>query len=295
MCRMKYLAICLCAISLCLSVLCVVTWNKRQSPQRKQEISFPFVYAGIGIFFVIFCGLMVVTEHAKQGNNALLFILGQPIGWVLQLVYINLWIRYDSTGIIQRNLFGKTYSYEYVEITRICRGSYQRGAYEKQGYEVVIHCGKRHFSLSPTQGNYREFLTILSQNVPRTKWKRVDRSKPDPYLHHIPNGRLEFVSTILLPVIFIGTMVFLIIKAGRWSEDRSALPLILCLLGGLTLLSLGWMVLRLAVLRHPERYGQRLQHLIGRSLGFGGMIGYPSDPVTDSMFPESEVQDTQND
>ena len=114
-------------------------------------------------------------------------------------------------------------------------------------------------------------------------------------LHHIPNGRLEFVSTILLPVIFIGTMVFLIIKGGRWGEDRSELPLILCLFGGVTLLSLGWMILRLAVLRHPERYSQRLQRLIGRSLGFGGMIGYPSDPVTDSMFPESEVQDTQND
>ena len=295
MCRMKYLAICLCAISLCLSVLCVVTWNKRRSPQRKQIVSFPFFYAGIGIFFVVFCGFLGAIEYPEYGKNAYLFMLFQPIGWFLQLFYMNLWVRYDSTGFIHSNLFGRTQNYEFAEITKICRGSYQRGGYEKQGYEVVIHCGKRHFSLSPTQGNYREFLTILSQNVPRTKWKRVDRSKPDPYLHHIPNGRLEFVSTILLPAIFIGTMVFLIIKAGRWSEDRSALPLILSLLGGLTLLSLGWMVLRLAVLRHPKRYSQRLQRLIGRSLGFGGMIGYPSDPVTDSMFPESEVQDTQND
>ncbi|MBR6950581.1 MAG: hypothetical protein IKH56_02475 [Oscillospiraceae bacterium] len=292
---MKYLAICLCAISLCLSVLCVVTWNKRRFPQRKQEISLPFVYAGIGVLFVIFCGFMVVAEYAEQGKNAYLFMLFQPIGWFLQLVYMNLWVQYDSAGLIQSNLFGITRRRSFTEITRIYRGSYQRGSYEKRGYEVVVHCGKWHFSISPSQIGYREFLIILSRNVPREKWKRVDYSKTDPYRHHIPNGRLEFVSTILLPVIFIGTMVFLIIKGGRWGEDRSELPLILCLLGGLTLLSLGWMVLRLAVLRHPKRYSQRLQRLIGRSLGFGGMIGYPSDPVTDSMFPESEVQDTQND
>lgn len=228
---------------------------------------------------------MAFSEGAEYGP---LFFLGQPLGWLLQLAYLNLWVRYDDKGLTQRTFWGKTRSFRYEEITEIRRGAYLNSKYMPRGYEVVIWCGKAHFTVSPSQKHYRELLGLLARKVPRERWKRLDLRKSDPSRHHIANGWRQVILTFLLPVILAGPILFEAVRFHLGYSSKEDLTVVLWLFGGLALLALAWAILVLAVLRHPERYSQFLQKLAGRWAGYGGKIEYPKDAVTDPLFPEEK-------
>ena len=155
------------------------------------------------------------------------------------------------------------------------------------GYEVIIHCGEKHFTVSPDQSNYRELLQLFSRRVPWERWKREDRSKSDPYNHNVPNGWRNLFLSLILPAIFLSLLIFEIVRyhLGYFNRDEFTLLLILSL--SLILLSLGWTVLTLVV-RHPERHSPRLRKFAAYWVGAGRELGMPPDPVTDPLFPEED-------
>lgn len=285
---MIFLAILLCAISLLLTLACLAERKKRGTPEWERALSLPFALVGI----VIVCDLLWIAITAyfwtRSGEKALLLLLFLLPGWFVQLAYLNLWARYDDEGFMQRMLWGKTRSFRYEEITEIRRNAYLDGKYASPGYEVVIRCGKAHFTVSPSQKHYRELLCLLAQKVPRERWKRLDLNKSDPSNHHIANGWRQVILTLLLPVIFAGLIAFEIVRCRLGYISKEDLTVVLWLLGSLGLLTLAWAILVLAVLRHPERHSQFLQKLAGRWAGYGRKIENPKDAVTDPLFPEKD-------
>ena len=283
---MIYFAVLLCAISLLLTLACLAERKKRGTPEWERALTLPFALVGI----VIVCDLLwiAITTYfwTRSGEKALLLLLFLLPGWFVQLAYLNLWVRYDDEGFTQRTLWGKTRSFRYKEITEIRRGAYQTSKYAPRGYEVVICCGKAHFTVSPSQKHYRELLCLLAQKVRRERWKRLNLRKPDPSNHHIANGWRQVILTFLLPVIFAGPIVFEVIRFHLGYSNKEDLTFVLWLFGSLALFSLAWAIFVLAVLRHPERHSQFLQKLAGRWAGYGGKIEYPNDAVTDPLFPE---------
>ena len=283
---MFYLAFLCWPVSLALTVLCFLERKKRRAPEWERAMILPFSIAGIGVFWYLFTLVLACYFLLKGWDAWPLVFLGQPLGWLLQLAYLNLWVRYDDKGLTQRTFWGKTRSFRYEEITEIRRGAYQNSKYMPRGYEVVICCGKAHFTVSPSQKHYRELLCLLAQKVPRERWKRLDLNKSDPSNHHIANGWRQVILTFLLPVIFAGLIVFEIVRRRLGYISKEDLTVVLWLFGSLGLLTLAWAILVLAVLRHPERHSQFLQKLAGRWAGYGGKIKYPKDAVTDPLFPE---------
>ena len=232
----------------------------------------PFSIAGISVFWYLYTLALACFSLMKGWDEWPLVFLGHPLGWLLQLTYLNPWVRYDDEGFTQRTLWRKTLSFRYNEITEIRRGAYQNSKYAPRGYEVVIRCGKAHLTVSPSQKHYRELLCLLAQKVPRERWKRLDLRKPDPSNHHIANGWRQVILTFLLPVIFAGLIVFEIVRHRLGYISKEDLTVVLWLFGSLGLLTLAWAILVLAVLRHPERHSQFLQKLAGRWAGYGGKI-----------------------
>lgn len=205
----------------------------------------------------------------------------------MQLGYLNWWLRYDDAGFTWHGpLLGKARSYRYEEVTEIRRGSWQTAKGATPGYEIIIRCGEKHFTVSPDQSNYRELLQLFSRRVPWERWKREDRSKPDPYNHNVPNGWRNLFLSLILPAIFLSLLIFEIVRyhLGYFNRDEFTLLLILSL--SLILLSLGWTVLTLVVVRHPERHNPSLRKFAAYWVGVRGKLGMPPDPLTDPLFPE---------
>lgn len=141
----------------------------------------------------------------------------------MQLGYLNWWLRYDDAGFTWHvPLLGKARSYRYEEVTEIRRGSWQTAKGATPGYEIIIRCGEKHFIVSPDQNNYRDLLQLLSQRVPRERWKREDRSKPDPYNHNVPNGWRNLFLSLILPAIFLSLLIFEIVRyhLGYFNRDE---------------------------------------------------------------------------
>ena len=284
---MIYLAIFLCVISLVLCTRCLRVRRQRKSPEWEKSLSISFFFGAIGFLWLPFWLGMTALQWSRDGEKALLLLLFLPLLWPVQLGYLNWWLRYDDAGFTWHGpMLGKARSYRYEEVTEIRRGSWQTAKGATPGYEIIIRCGEKHFTVSPDQNNFRELLQLLSQRVPRERWKREDRSKPDPYNHNVPNGWRNLFLSLILPAIFLSLLVFEIVRyrLGYYSREDFTLLLILSL--SLLLLSLAWAVLILAVVRHPERHSPRLRSFAAYWVGVRGKLGMPPDPVTDPLFPE---------
>lgn len=284
---MIYLAIFLCVISLVLCVRCLRVRRQRKSPEWEKSLLISFFFGAIGLLWLPFWLGMTALQWSRDGEKALLLLLFLPLLWPVQLGYLNWWLRYDDAGFTWHGpLLGKARSFRYAEVTEIRRGSWQTARGAVPGYEVIIHCGEKHFTISPDQSNFRELLQLLSQRVPREKWKREDRSKPDPYNHNVPNGWRNLFLSLILPAIFLSLLIFEIVRyhLGYFNRDEFTLLLILSL--SLILLSLGWTVLTWVVVRHPERHNPSLRKFAAYWVGAGRELGMPPDPVTDPLFPE---------
>ena len=284
---MIYLAIALCGISAYLCVRCLLVRRQRKAPEWKKALTISFFFGAIGLLWLLFWLGMMALLWVRNGEKTLLLLLFLPLLWPVQLLYLNWWLRYDDAGFTWHGpLLGKARSFRYAEVTEIRRGTWLTARNAGPGYELIIFCGDHHFTISPGQRNFRKLLKVLSQRVPRERWKREDRSKPDPYNHNAPNSWKNLFLSLMIPAMFLGLLVFEFIRfhLGYYSREDFTLLLILSL--SLLLLSLAWAVLILVVVRHPERHSPRLRKIAAYWVGSGKELGMPPDPLTDPLFPE---------
>ena len=198
---MKYFAPIPGVICLALTAACIAACVRRRGEAGERLVHLPFYVALVGTFMNLIC---IPLTHALWQDDAseLYYLLLLAAGWLLQLGYLNCWIRYDDYGFTHSNLLGVRRQYSYEDVVNVDRRNYR---YAAVGHDLWLRVGSRRVLIDQMQVNREDFLKTLGKRVKKSKWTEPERRSWDPYGHNVPqpDGWILFVVITLLLAAFL--------------------------------------------------------------------------------------------
>lgn len=268
---MKYLAVLPMAVTLFLAARCFAEKSRRKRAEWDGALVLPFFAAGFGTAFGLLFSAVVGYLLWSGRLLGLGFLVFLPIGWILQIAWLHLWLRYDGDGFLCRSFWGRTRRVSYDAVTEIRRGPYNSGPYSLgRGYDLRLLCGKSRITVSPAQKNFAAFVRTLAQKVPKSRWNGAWQDR---------TADIAIYVISVLPLLLCAGLSAVLLAQGT---PAAALLEPLAVGGGLSLMFFCLLRVARVAAQHPDRVPRGLRRLLLK----GGNYEPPKDALLDPLFSE---------